>query len=155
MNGSKKVLSMLNSLLASELTAMDIYLVQGRMFGDWGYGKLEARLVHEASDERQHADELISRILLLEGVPDVTERVKLKVGADPKEMLENDLGYELDVARALNEGIALSVAEGDNGTRALLEKLLKDTELDHIFWLQSQLKLIEDVGLKKYLAEQL
>jgi bacterioferritin len=155
MQGKPIIIDKLNALLAHELSSMDLYLLQGRMFEDWGYRKLQEQMVHESSDEREHADALIQRILFLEGEPDVTTRIPLPVGKTPKEMLENDLKYELDVAKALNEAIQLCVAEGDNASRALVEKLLVDTESDHIFWLEAQLKLIADVGVERYLAEQL
>lgn len=155
MKGNPKVVDRLNALLAGELSAMDLYLLQGRMFEDWGYHKLKERFVHESSDEREHADKLIQRILLLGGEPDVTGRIKTPSGKTPKVMFENDLKYELDVARNLNDAIALCVAEGDNGTRALLEHLLVETENDHILWLESQLSVIADVGIERFLAEQL
>ncbi len=155
MQGNPAIIKTLNSILADELSSMDLYLLQGRMCDDWGYGKLRDRLVHESSDERDHADAIIQRILFLEGEPDVLARVPLAVGKTPREILENDLKYEIEIARKLNAGIAQCVAEGDNTTRALLERLLVDTESDHIFWLESQLTLINDVGIQQYLAEQM
>lgn len=155
MQGNPKVISMLNALLAGELSSMDLYLLQGRMLENWGYKKLQERLIHESNDERGHSDALIARILFLDGKPDITARLPLIAGSSPKEMFENDLQYERDVARALNAGIALCDAEGDGGTRALLEKLLVDTESDHIFWLESQLRLMDALGVERYLAEQL
>lgn len=155
MKGNPKVIDQLNTLLAGELSSMDLYLLQGRMLEDWGYHKLQERFVHESSDERGHADSLIKRILFLEGEPNLSARLNVKAGKSPQEMLENDLKYELDVASSLNDAIALCVAEGDNGTRALLDHLLGETESDHIFWLQSQLSLIRDVGIQRYLTEQL
>ncbi len=155
MQGNPAIIKTLNSILAEELSSMDLYLLQGRMCDDWGYGKLRDRLVHESSDERDHADAVIQRILFLEGEPDVLVRVPLAVGKTPREILENDLKYEIEIAKKLNAGIAQCVAEGDNTTRALLERLLVDTESDHIFWLESQLTLINDVGIQQYLAEQM
>jgi bacterioferritin len=155
MQGSQVVIEKLNSLLAGELSAMDLYLLQGRMFGDWGYTKLQERLVHESGDERQHADLLIQRILFLNGKPDVTARVPVNVGDSPKQMLQNDLQYELDVAKALNDAMAVCVAEGDNASRELLERLLKDTEQDHILWLETQLRLMDSVGVELYLSEHI
>ena len=155
MKGSKKVIRSLNTLLTTELTAIDQYLVQSRMLENWGYHKLYERISHESDDERGHATRLIERILFLDGQPDVGARAKLTIGANPKEMLENDLTLELAVAASLNEAIALCRDEADNGTRELLEELLHDTERDHIFWFESQLKLIDDVGLKNYLAEMI
>jgi bacterioferritin len=155
MKSKPVILSMLNTRLSAELSAMDLYLLQGRMLENWGFRKLQERFVHESSDERGHADRLIQRILFLDGEPDLAPRLKLSTGKNVKEMLDNALEYELEVATALNAGIALSEKEGDNGTRHLLEQLLKDTEEDHIFWLESQLKLIASLGLDKYLAQQL
>ncbi|MEM7135164.1 MAG: bacterioferritin [Myxococcota bacterium] len=155
MNGDKKIIDCLNALLTHELTAVDLYVVQARMLANWGFTALQDRLAHEADDEREHANRLMHRILFLGGQPDVASRAELKVGNNPAEILAYDLQYEIEVGRALNEGIALCCRKGDNGTRALLEQLLRDTEDDHIFWLQQQLSLIEKVGLKKYLSEQL
>lgn len=155
MKGSKKVIRSLNALLTHELTAIDQYLVQSRMLENWGYRKLHERIAHETDDERGHAEKLVHRILFLEGQPEVGARARLRIGSDPKEILENDLACEIEVARGLSDAIALCRKKGDNGTRELLEELLNDTERDHIFWLESQLERIEQVGLKSYLAEMI
>lgn len=155
MKGDSKVIDCLNALLTQELSAVDQYVVQAAMFEDWGFGKLHARIAHEADDEREHARRLVQRILFLEGTPDVSAREPLAIGSDPKSMLENDLTYELEVAKTLQEGIDLCRSVTDAGSRALLEELLKDTEEDHIFWLESQLHLIGQVGVERYLSEQL
>jgi bacterioferritin len=155
MKGNPSVIAMLNTRLAAELSSMDLYLLQGRMLHDWGYGKLSERLVHESGDERQHADLLIQRILFLEGVPDMTKRLNLTVGTNPEEMFKGDLQYEYEVANGLNEGIALCEQARDSGTRKVLQQLLSDTEDDHILWLETQLRLIASLGLQAYLAEQL
>ncbi len=155
MQGSPVVIEILNRQLTLELTSMDVYLHQGRMLGDWGYEKLKERLVHESDDERRHADLLIQRILFLEGVPNVLARRDVPIGTDPKTILENDLRYEFEVAKDLNSAMAVCVDQGDNASRVILEELLKETEDDHINWLESQLFLIENVGLQNYLAQQL
>lgn len=155
MKGDSDIIDCLNALLTHELTAVDQYFVQARMLEDWGFTKLYERIAHETDDERGHADRLVKRILFLEGQPDVASRSALKIGSSPKEILANDLEYELVVAGALNEAIALCRDKGDNGTRQMLEELLRDTEEDHILWLEQQLELIDKVGLKKYLSEQL
>lgn len=155
MHGKQAVVDALNHILAHELSAMDVYLQQGRMCGDWGYTKLEERLVHESGDERTHADRLIQRILFLDGEPNVLARVELAIGRNVEEMLSGDLSYELTVAKKLNEAMQLCVDQGDNASRALLEDLLKETESDHIHWLESQLFLINDVGRALYLAQQI
>ncbi len=155
MKGDPAILDDLNRLLTGELTAMDVYFVQSRMLHRWGYSKLHERLDHEMDDEKGHADDLIQRILYLGGTPDMASRLPFVVGADVQEMLERDLELELDVARHLNEVIARCVAAGDNGTRVILDKLLVDTEEDHIRWLEAQLQEIGDVGLANYLAEMI
>lgn len=155
MKGNGEIIDCLNALLTKELTAIDQYFVQARMLEDWGFTKLYERIGHEADDERGHADRLVKHILFLDGQPDVGSRAALEIGSNPSEILANDLEYELEVARALNEAIALCRKHGDNGTREMLEELLRDTEGDHIFWLEQQLSLIEKVGLKNYLSEQL
>ena len=155
MQGNKEVIASLNALLTGELSAIDQYVVQAHMLEDWGYRKLYERIAHETDDERGHVVKLVRRILFLDGVPDVATRVALDIGKNPKEMLESDLKLELLVAKSLNDAMALCRSKGDNGTRAMLEELLNDTERDHIFWLEQQLRLIDDVGLAEYLAEQL
>lgn len=155
MQGKQNIIDLLKVQLTLELTSMDVYLLQGRMLEDWGYHKLKERLVHESGDEREHADRLIQRILFLQGVPDVLARKPLAIGGNVEEMLRYDLKYEYEVAQALNQAMAVCVAEGDNASRALLEELLKDTEDDHIRWLESQLFLIEQLGIQNYLTEQL
>lgn len=153
MQGNEKVIAALNTLLTHELTAVDQYLLQGRMLEKWGLVRLHQRISHEADDERRHADMIVKRILFLDGQPDLASRAKLTIGSDPKEMLENDLAYELEVARQLNDALALCRECGDNTTREILEELLRDTEQDHIRWLRQQLYLIEAVGLEQYLSE--
>ena len=155
MKGNRDIIDCLNALLTRELSAVDQYLVQAHMLEDWGFTKLQERIGHETDDERGHVDRLVKRILFLEGQPDVASRVKLKIGSDPQAMLANDLELELEVAQGLNEAIALCRKHGDNGTREILKGLLLDTENDHIFWLQQQLSLVDRLGLKKYLQEQL
>ncbi len=153
MQGSQRVIDTLNALLAVELTAIDQYFVQSRMLENWGYMKLYERIGHESEDERGHADRIVKRILFLDGRPDVAARAPLTIGTTPKEILENDLAIEIEVAKNLNEAIALCREEGDNGTREMLEELLTDTESDHILWFETQLRLIESVGLENYLSE--
>lgn len=155
MQGNSQIIDRLNRLLTAELTAIDVYFLQSRMFQDWGYEKLYARFDHEKQDEEGHAAQLIERILFLEGTPNVQDRLGFAVETDVKKMLEMDLALELDVARNLNEAIALCDEVNDAATREMLEILLADTENDHIFWLESQLHIIEQVGLANYLAEQM
>lgn len=155
MKGNKKVIAQLQRLLANELTAIDQYFIHSRMYEDWGLSKLYERLSHETEEEKEHADKLIRRMLFLEANPDLSQREGLKVGANVREMLENDLKLEYSVAAALKEAIACCEAERDFQTRAILGQLLADTEEDHAYWLEQQLGLIGKLGMKNYLQSQM
>ncbi len=151
MQGNKKVIDVLNDLLAGELTAMDQYFVHSRMYEDWGFEKLFERISHEMEDETGHADLMIKRILFLEGTPNLVKREPLNVGKDVEEMLKNDLAIEYSVVKNLKAAIALCETEQDYETRAMLVKQLEDTEEDHTYWLEKQLGLIGRIGLQNYL----
>lgn len=155
MKGNQTVIDMLNRLLANELTAMDQYFIHSEMYRDWGLNKLYERIAHEFEDEKGHATKLIERILFLEGTPDMVTRDPLKVGKDVPEMLKNDLDVEYQVGAELKKAIALCEQESDFQTREILEELLTDTEEDHTFWLEQQLRLINMVGLPNYLQSQM
>lgn len=155
MKGSKKVIAALNKLLAGELTAMDQYFIHSSMYEDWGLSKLHERIAHEFDDEKAHAAQLIQRILFLEGTPDMVTREPIKIGKDVKDMLSNDLQLEYDVTEALKEVIALCEKEQDYQTREILRQMLDDTEMDHAYWLEKQLGLIERIGIKNYLQSQI
>jgi bacterioferritin len=151
MKGSQKVIDLLNNLLAGELTAMDQYFIHSRMYEDWGLTRLFNRIAHEMQDETDHADQMIKRILFLEGMPNLAHREPLNVGHTVVEMLQNDLDLEYAVVDNLRNGIALCEEEGDYDTRQMLLKQLEDTELDHTHWLEQQLGLIKKMGLENYL----
>ena len=156
MKGNAKVIDTLNELLAEELTAMDQYFTHSRMYEDWGFSKLYARIDHEMNDARvKFADLLIKRILLLEGVPAVGNRSLLRIGKDVPEMLKNDLELERSVIIALRNAIALCEQERDYQTREILEAMLAETEEDHAYWLEIQLGLIEKIGIQDYLQSQM
>lgn len=155
MKGSKKIITALNKLLAGELTAMDQYFIHSRMYQDWGLTKLFERIDHEFDDEKQHAAQLIERILFLEGIPDLVTREPIHVGKDVEEMLSNDLQLEYSVTAALKEVIAVCEAEQDYQTREILRQMLDDTEMDHAYWLEKQLGLIKRIGLKNYTQSQI
>jgi bacterioferritin len=155
MKGHPDVLSALNELLTHDLTAADLYLAFARTLHRQGYGKLVTRLTHEAEEERLHAERLIQRILLLEGTPDVLSRLTVQPPTDAVDMLRVSLEYEVEVAKRLNRTIALCDQHGDAGTRTLLQELLRDTEEDHIDWLETQLELVAALGEALYLAQQL
>ncbi|TQV77297.1 bacterioferritin [Aliikangiella marina] len=155
MKGNQKVIEQLQNLLESELSAFDQYFVHARMYGDWGYTKLEERISHEAEEEREHAQFLIDRILFLEGIPDLSKRVPLRIGKNVPEMIQNDLDYEYEVAAKLKTAIAVCESEKDYVSRQILLKLLSDTEEDHMYWLEQQLGLIDKTGLENYLQSQI
>jgi bacterioferritin len=154
--GNAKIIQCLNDLLAGELVAIDQYFIHSRMYEDWGYTRLFERIRHEHEEETEHATRLIQRILFLEGTPDmVTRKPPIKVGKDVPEMLRNDLEIEYLVVDHLREVIAICEQENDYHTREILEVLLDDTEMDHAYWLEQQLGLIEKVGLQNYLQSQM
>jgi bacterioferritin len=155
MKGSQKVIEQLKFLLTGELTAMDVYFIQFRVLKDWGLDKVAARLEHEFDDERIHADLLIERILFLEGMPDMAKREAFKVGNNIEEVLANDLVLELDVAKNLKVAIKVCEEESDFESRSILLRLLKDTEEDHINWLEIQLRLIKSIGAERYMQSQI
>ena len=155
MQGDPKVIEQLNKLLAGELTAMDQYFCHSRMYQDWGLNKLYERIGHEMEDEKGHADALIQRILFLEGTPDLSKRDGLNIGKDVPEMLANDLQLENQVVANLKEAIAVCEQAGDYQSRTVLEGMLKDTEEDHTYWLETQLGLIDRLGLQNYLQSQM
>lgn len=150
MKGNAKVLDALNHQLGFELAAMDQYFIHSEMYADWGLSKLYERIAHEFDDEKGHAKLIIERILFLEGRPDMVSRPDLKIGADVPEMLANDLAVELEVVDALKAAIALCEKEQDYVTRDMLVTQLDDTEEDHAYWLEQQLRLIKMIGLPNY-----
>jgi bacterioferritin len=154
MKGSKKVIDLLNDVLTNELTAINQYFLHARMCENWGYERLWHKVRAESIDEMKHADEIIERILYLEGVPNVQRLGTIKVGQTVDEQLKLDLALEATAIPVLNRGIELCRAEGDNGTADLLEDLLEDEE-EHANWLEAQLTLIKQAGLENYLAEQI
>ena len=155
MQGKPIVVAELNKLLAGELTAIDQYFIHSRMYQDWGYNKLFERISHESDEEKQHAAWIIERILFLEGTPEMTLREPLNVGKTVQDMLKNDLQLEYSVVKNLKAAIKLCEAEQDYQTREMLEKQLDDTEVDHAYWLEKQLRLIDQIGLQNYLQSQI
>lgn len=153
MKGNKKITECLNALLADELTAINQYMVHSEMCANWGYERLHEAIEKRAITEMKHAEKLIERILFLEGTPIVSKLNEIKIGSDVKAQFENDLDAEYMAVKAYNEGIALAVEVGDNGTRALLESILSDEE-HHIDWLEAQLDQIRQMGIQNYLTEQ-
>ena len=155
MQGHPEIIKALNELLVYELTAMDQYFVHSRMYQDMGLDKLYKRIDHEFDDEKGHAAVLIERILFLEGVPDLTQRDGLNIGSTVPEMLQSDLEIEYSVQKALKDVMAMCEKEQDYVTRDQLLVLLDDTETDHAYWLEKQLRLIKLTGLENYLQSQM
>ena len=154
MKGNKDVIDMLNEVLTNELTAISQYFLHARMCENWGYERLWKKVRAESIDEMKHADEIIERILFLEGLPNVQRLGSVKIGQTVEEQLRLDLALEHQAIPVLNRGIEQSRKAGDNGTAELLEDLLEDEE-DHANWLEAQLALVAQVGLPNYLAEQI
>jgi bacterioferritin len=154
MKGNDRIIAQLNDLLADELTAISQYMVQSEMCSNWGYDKLHKAIEKRAIDEMKHAEKLIGRIIFLEGTPVVSKPNKVNVGANVEAQHKNDLKAEQGAIQAYNESIRLAVELADNGTRELLESVLKDEE-DHIDWIEAQLDQIKQMGTQVYLSEQL
>jgi bacterioferritin len=154
MKGDPKILKTLNMLLADELTAINQYMVHSEMCDNWGYGRLHEKIEKRAIDEMKHAEKLIARILFLEGTPIVSKLNDITIGADVEKQLKNDQLSEESAIKAYNAAIKESVELHDNGTRELLESILKDEE-DHIDWLEAQIDQINQMGIQNYLADQL
>ncbi len=154
MRGDPDIITMLNEVLTSELTAINQYFIHHKMCADWGYGALSDKKRAESIEEMNHADRVIDRILYLDGTPNMQRLFPVKVGQNAVEQHKLDLELELEAVKRLNDGIALCREKGDNGTRELLEQILIDEE-EGIDWLEAQLHIIEEVGKERYLAEQI
>jgi bacterioferritin len=152
--GHEDVIELLNEVLTAELTAVNQYFLDAKMFGNWGYERLAERFRHESIDEMKDADELIDRILYLDGLANLQRLGTVRVGETPAEKLNLALELEREAIERLNRGIALCVERADNGSRELLEKILHGEE-EHADWLESQLELIRQVGEAHYLAQQI
>lgn len=154
MQGDKKIIEILNDVLTAELTAINQYFVHAEMCDNWGYEHLHQHIRKHSLGEMKHAEELIERILFLEGVPNVQRLGKINIGETVPEQFKVDLALELDAVKRLNAGIETCREADDNNSRHLLEEILEDEE-EHVNWIEGQLDLIEQVGAANYLAQQI
>jgi bacterioferritin len=152
--GDPEILEFLNEVLTAELTAVNQYFLHAKMCSNWGYDHLAEKIRSESMDEMRDADSIIERILYFEGHPNLQRLGTVQVGETVDEQLRLDLEVEKEAIERYNRGIALAVTKGDNGTRHLLESQLEGEE-SHADWLETQLSLIEQVGLDNYLSEQI
>jgi len=155
MNGSQRVIDGLQMLLNYELAARDQYFIHSRIYKDMGMEAVYERLNHEMEEETEHADQMIERMLFLEATPDLNKRADVNVGSGVVEMLQNDLEVEYDTIKNLKSVVAICEEERDYDTRAILVKQLDDSEMDHAYWLEKQLRLIEKIGLPNWIQSQM
>ena len=153
MKGDADVIKLLNEVLSAELTAVNQYFIHAMMCESWRLDRLAKHMREESIGEMKHAEELIERILYLDGRPNMDKYMKINVGSTVPAMHQFDLEVEKDAVGRLNPGIELCRGKGDNGSRLLLEKILAQEE-EHIDWLEAQLTQIKEMGLQNYLAQQ-
>ena len=154
MKGNDEVIQVLQEVLSAELTAVNQYFIHARMNENWGYKKLAEHIRKESIEEMMHAQKVIDRILYFDGAPNMSKYMKINVGKDVPEQFRNDLAVEYQAVPRLNPRIEVARAIGDNGTRSLLEAILKEEE-EHVDWLEAQLGLIKEIGVENYLARQI
>lgn len=154
MQGDPEIIEFLNEALTAELTAINQYFIHAKMNENWGYERLAKKIYDESLDEMRDAEKLVERILYLEGVPNLQRLGPVGVGETVPEQFELDLATEVAAVERYNRGIGLAVAKGDNGTRELLEDLLTHEE-EHLDWIETQQRVIAEIGLEHYLAQHL
>ena len=154
MQANGDVIQLRNDLLSAELTAINQYFIHARMLRNWRYMRLADHAEKESIGEMKHAQEAMDRILYLDGIPNMQKYMKINVGKNVPEMMKVDLELEYDAVKRLNHGIQLATQKGDNGSRALFERILISEE-EHIDWLEAQVQQIKDIGAENYLAQQI
>jgi bacterioferritin len=153
MKGNEQLIKVLNDLLADELTAINQYMVHSEMCSNWGYARLHEKIEKRAIQEMKHAEQLIERILFLEGMPTVSRLNAISIGQDVPKQLQSDLAAEVHAIQTYNGGIRLAGEVNDGATRELLEHILKDED-EHVDWLEAQRDQIAQMGLQLYLSTQ-
>jgi bacterioferritin len=153
MKGNAKVIASLNEALKEELTAINQYFLHAEMCENWHYTRLGNYIKKQSIDEMKHAETLIERLLFLDATPSMTEPMQLTIGKNVREQLESDLKLEIDAVGMYNRSVQICREEGDNASRELFERLLKDEE-EHVDWLEAQLHQIQEIGYERYLSTQ-
>jgi len=154
MTGDRKIIDLLNEVLTSELTAINQYFVHSEMCENWGYERLQKAIRKHSIGEMKHAEEVIERILFLDGIPNMQRLGKIAIGENVPEILKADLALEMDALPRLNKGVETCREAGDNTTRLLIEEILEEEE-EHVDWLESQIALMDQVGVQNYLSQQI
>jgi bacterioferritin len=154
MKGNPKVIAALQEALREELMAINQYFLHAEMCENWHYDKLGSYIKKQSIDEMKHAEALIERILFLDGTPDLTKPMQLTVGKNVRAQLESDLKLETSAVEMYNHAIRTARDEGDNASRELFDRLLKDEE-EHVDWLEAQLHQIDEIGYERYLSQQI
>ncbi len=154
MQGNPNVIAQLQMALKEELTAINQYFLHAEMCENWGYKKLAKFIKKQSIDEMKHAEEIIERILFLDGTPSLTELMQLNIGQNVKAQLENDYKLEVNAVGMYNRAVKVARDEADNASRELFERLLKDEE-GHVDWLEAQLHQIKEVGYERYISRQI
>ncbi|MEI9811359.1 MAG: bacterioferritin [Acidobacteriota bacterium] len=154
MKGNPKVIELLNEALHEELTAINQYFLHAEMCENWHYHKLANFIKKQSIDEMRHAEKIIERILFLDGVPNMSDGMKLSIGANVKDQLNSDLKLEISAVAMYNKAVETARAAGDNVSRELFEFLLKDEE-KHVDWLEAQMHQMKELGYERYLTQQI
>lgn len=154
MQGDEEIIEGLNAGLTIELTAINLYFINSKMCADWGLDRLAKHFYDESIEEMKHAEEVIDRILYLEGVPEIARYDVIKVGKTPREQIENSYELEKKGVATYNAAIQLCIEKNDAGSRDLMERMVVESE-ESIDWAETQFDLIEMIGIKKYLAQQM
>ena len=154
MKGNPKVIAALNEALKEELMAINQYFLHAEMCENWHFGRLGDFIKKQSIDEMKHAEVLIERILFLDATPTLTDPMHLTIGKNVREQLESDLKLEIGAVALYNEAIRIAREEGDNASRELFERLLKDEE-EHVDWLEAQVYQMQEIGYERYLSQQI